>query len=150
MVVYISEENHDALIKEGWIRSWLVFDTQAVDKKVLKELLEKMSKNFKNLKDVKIMSETLSEPEEVEPVEKLKAKGFDKVLSQVLEMEILTKDFETLFYIVVTFGPTALEVMSPKEIKLDMRQMQNTLVLVSELMHKYASAGLGGVMLTKV
>ncbi|MCK5289972.1 MAG: hypothetical protein KAJ56_03425, partial [Candidatus Aenigmarchaeota archaeon] len=85
-----------------------------------------------------------------ESSEKFKQKGIDTVFSQVLEMEILAKDFETLLYLVVTFGPTTLEVLAPKEIKLDMRQMQNTLILVSELMHRYAAAGAGGMVLTKV
>jgi len=127
-----------------------VFDTQAVDKTVLKGLLSGLLNKMKLIKDVKFISDSLTEPEPIEPSEQFTKKGITKVFSQVLEVEILAKDFETLLYFVITFGPTTLDVLAPKSIKFDMRQMQNTLILVSELMHSYAAAGAGGMVLTKV
>ncbi len=151
MVVHIGKEiDSEKLIRDGWIKTWLVFDTQAVDKKMLKGLLSGLMDKIKMIKDVRVLTESLTEPESIESSEKFKQKGIDTVFSQVLEMEIVAKDFETLLYLVVTFGPTTLEVLAPKEIKLDMRQMQNTLILISELMHRYAAAGAGGMVLTKV
>lgn len=149
-MIDIAEVNGDKLLSNGWIKAWLVFDTQAVEKKTLEGLLSNLLNKLKIIKEVEVVSDSLTEPELIEPVQRFKDKGIKEVFSQVLEVELFSKDFETLFYVVLTFGPTALEVLAPKELKVDMRQMQNTLVLVSELMHKYAAAGVGGVMLTKV
>ena len=150
-VIHIGKEiDSEKLIAGGWIKAWLVFDTQAVDKKLLKGLLSGLLDKIKMIKDINVLTESLTEPELIESSEKFKQKGIDTVFSQVLEVEIVAKDFETLLYLVITFGPTTLEVLAPKEIKLDMRQMQNTLILVSELMHRYAAAGPGGLVLTKV
>ena len=149
-MIKISEVNVDKLVSEGWIKVWLVFDTQAVDKKVLKGLLSGLFDKMRLIKEIHILSDSLTEPEAIEPSEQFTKKGITEVFSQVLEVEILAKDFETLLYFVITFGPTTLEVLAPNEIKFDMREMQNTLILVSELMHSYAAAGAGGMVLTKV
>lgn len=150
MVIGIRDVNTDKLLSNGWIKTWLVFDTQAVDKDTLKGLLSGLLDKMRRIKDIEILSDSLTEPESIEPADQFKNKGITEVYSQILELEIIAKDFETLLYLVITFGPTTLEVLEPKSIKFDMRQMQNTLILVSELMHRYAAAGPGGMVLTKV
>ena len=150
LVICIGEVDVDKLVNDGWIKAWLVYDTQAVDKKTLKGNLSGLSDKFKMLKEVRVIEEAMTEPELVEPPEKFKEKGIKHVFSQVLEIDLLAKDFETLFFVVITFPPSAIEVLAPKEIKLGMREMQNTLLLTSELIRKYASAGAGGVVITKV
>lgn len=149
-MICIGEIDVDKLVGDGWIKAWLVYDTQAVDKKTLKGSLSGLLDKFKMLKEVHVLEDALTEPELIEPPEKFKKQGIKHVFSQVLELDILAKDFETLFFLVITFPPSALEVLAPKEIKLDMREMQNTLMLTSELIRKYASAGAGGVVITKV
>ncbi len=143
----MDNENIDVseYIDNGWIHSWFIFDTQGVDKKKIKEILEKLMKQFENEKGLKLVTKTYSKPKKTEPVPQLKQQGIDSVYSMLLEAEIVVKDFETMVRIVMTYGPTALEILGPDEIKLDMRSAQNSLISVSEMMHKFAIAVQGGV-----
>ena len=63
----------------------------------------------------------------------------------LLEVELFAENFETMVRLVMTYGPTAVEVLGPDEIKLDMRSAQNSLISISEMMHKFAIAVQGGV-----
>ncbi|MCK5299569.1 MAG: hypothetical protein KAJ54_00295 [Candidatus Aenigmarchaeota archaeon] len=132
-------------VENGWISAWFIFDTQAIDKKVVKEILEKMMKQFGKEEGMKVVSESYSKVKKTEPVPQLKKQGVDSVYSIMLEVELVAKDFETLLRLVMTYGPTALEIIEPDEIKLSMRSAQNALLSVSEMMHRFAIAVQGGV-----
>ncbi|MCK4927566.1 MAG: hypothetical protein KAS11_03800, partial [Candidatus Aenigmarchaeota archaeon] len=76
MVINISKEiDSEKLIRDGWIKTWLVFDTQAVDKKMLKGLLSGLMDKIKMIKDVRVLTESMTEPESIESSEKFKQKG---------------------------------------------------------------------------
>jgi len=141
----MAEINVDEYVDKGWINAWFIFDSQAVDKKVLKEVLEKMMKQFAKEEGLKIVTKNLSKAKKTEAVPQLKEQGVDNVFSMMAEAEIVVKDFSTLVRLVMTYGPTALEVLAPDEITIDMRDAQNSLVAVSEMMHKFALAVQGGV-----
>jgi len=141
----MAEINVDEYVDKGWINAWFIFDSQVVDKKVLKEVLEKMMKQFAKEEGLKIVTKNLSKAKKTEAVPQLKEQGVDNVFSMMAEAEIVVKDFSTLVRLVMTYGPTALEVLAPDEITIDMRDAQNSLVAVSEMMHKFALAVQGGV-----
>ena len=132
-------------VDKGWINSWFIFDTQGVDKKTIKEILEKLMTQFEKEEGLKIIDKSYSKPKKTEPVPQIKAQGIDSVYSTVLEVELVAKDFETMVRLVMTYGPTALEVIAPDKIVMDMRGAQNSLVSISEMMHKFAIAVQGGV-----
>lgn len=138
------------LVKKGWIKVWMVFDTQAVDKKLLTELLEMLLAKMRETQSLKVVESSLTKPERIKPVAQLEAQGVKKVYSQILEATLLAEDFESLVNATITFGPTAVEILEPEKITISMRQAQNALSSMTEMMHRYAAAGPGGVMLTHV
>ncbi len=138
------------LVKRGWIKAEMIFDTQALDKKVLQELLKRHADKLKMEPGVKVYEANFTEIDEVEPVPQFKAQGIKKVYSQLLEVVFMAQNFEVMANVTMAFGPTAVEILEPDKITIDMRTMQNVLASISELMHKYAAAGRGGVMITQV
>ena len=132
-------------VDKGWINSWFIFDTQGVDKKTIKEILEKLMVQFEKEKGVEIIEKSYSKPKKTEPVPSIKEQGIDSVYSIMLEVELVAEDFETMVRLVMTYGPTALEILAPDKIEVDMRSAQNSLVSISEMMHKFAIAVQGGV-----
>lgn len=144
-----SDDFHD-LEEKGWIKVWLLFDTQAIDKRSLQELLKALAERIKATEAVKLVEENFSDVKKVDAVDQYQARGIKKAFSQVYECVYLVKDFETLVHLVINFGPSSLEILGPNNIKLDGRQMQNVLITIAEMMHRFALAGRGGVMITKV
>jgi hypothetical protein len=139
----------DDYVEKGWIKAWFVFDTQGINSKIVKELLDKMLVQFNSEKDVKIVSSYMSESNEVEANEEFVKKGIKKVFSQLLEVEFVARDFEVLVRLVMTYGPSALEVLEPDEIMVDSRTAQNSLVSIADMMHKFALLTQGGVKIKK-
>ncbi len=143
------KEEIKKLLKLGWIKALLIFDTQAVKKEAVKELLKGHLEKMRKLESIKIAEEKFSSVEKTEPVPQIKERGITEVYSQVLEVVVLAKDFEALVNLAISFGPTAIEILEPETITLTIRQAQNSLLSMVEIMHMFASAGVGGFVLSK-
>ena len=145
-------ENEKEYLEKGWIRSWMLFEVQALDKDVcetaLKTHIEKMSKR----EDVKIMKVDYAKISKLDPPEQLKkalaAKGIKNLHSQVAEVVVLTQNFESLVHVVMNYAPTAIEITAPEKIVLTMRDAQHALSNVADMMHKFAAAGIGGMLIS--
>ncbi len=72
---------------------------------------------------------------EIEEVVGSESEGF----SSAAEVKILTDSFPTLLRISMRYGPVALEIMEPKELKLTVLEMQDLLLSASEISKQYAS-----------
>ncbi len=142
------EEKAQELMDKGWIKSWMLFEVQAVTKDVLKKAIKNHISKIKKEKGVKIVNEKLSDFNELEASALLKQKGVDKVYSVVAELIVVYKDFEILTNNVINYGPSAVEILGPEKITLRMRDAQNVLASIADMMHKYALAGRGGVIIS--
>ncbi|MEM4255396.1 MAG: hypothetical protein QXR53_03645 [Candidatus Norongarragalinales archaeon] len=59
--------------------------------------------------------------------------------SSTAEVKILTDSFPTLLRISMRYGPVALEILEPREIKMNVPEMQDLLLSASEISKQYAS-----------
>jgi len=136
------KEQVEKRIKDGWIRTIMAVEVLAVSKDAAKDALEKHIKRMDredgaliSFKDFKKINE-IKEPFPNVP----------KAYSYVVEMEVFAINFDRLVSLVINYAPSSVEIISPKKISIDMGEGQGIVNTVSEMIHKFASVGLGGVM----
>lgn len=140
--------NEPEFISKGWIKVWMLFEVQAISPEAAKGALAEHISKLKKEPAVKIIEENITSADEIEAIEQLKRHGINKTFSQLAELVILVKSFEALTNATITYAPTAIEILAPEKITLDMRSMQNALSTVSDMMHKFAAAGIGGMLVS--
>jgi hypothetical protein len=130
-------------LKNGWIKSWMMIEVLAINKEAteqaLKNHIEKMKKENKTM----VIKEDYQEIREIENPSPNIERGY----SQVVELEILNETFDKLMFITMNYGPSALEILEPENIKMDMGEAQGVLNSISAMIHKFAAAGMGGVVI---
>lgn len=130
-------------LEKGWIHAKMFFEVMAVNEDVVKKHLKEHIEKIRKMENLKIVSEKFSEIEEVEdPPEK-----FKEAYSQIADIEIVVSSLENLIYTVIFFGPSSIEILEPKEMKVGFDSAQAMANAVAELMHKYAAAGAGGIVI---
>jgi hypothetical protein len=144
----MEEEKIKELEEKGWIRTWMAFEVQGVSKEIVESAMKQHVSKIKNEKNTNVFKEDLKDAIKIKAPPQFKQRKINNLYSQVVEITLLTEDFETLTNIVINFGPSAVEVLGPKELKLTMRELQNVLNSVTDMMHKFAAAGLGGLLIS--
>lgn len=137
----------DELLSKGWMKVWMIFEVQAADKAVCVSSLKKHIKDMGSLDSVEIIDESFAGVDKIEAPEGLKKRGVNTLFAQVSEVTIMARDFEGLVNVVINYAPSAVEIMAPEKITITMRDAQNSLASVADMMHKFARAGIGGVVI---
>ncbi len=127
----------------GGIRSWMMIEVLAVTEKAAREALENHLKLMEKEKGVLISKKELKEPVEVENPLRNIPKGY----SHIAELEAVTKNYETLANIVMNYAPSSIEILEPETLKLGAGEAQGILNSLAEMLHKFAAAGVGGVVI---
>ncbi len=139
----MDSEAMERKLKEGWVKSWMMIEVLAINEEAAKQSLEshveKMGKEKKTLIAKK-------EFKEVKPIENPFPK-VEKAYSYVVELEVLTENFETLVYLAMNYAPSGVEILHPEKIVLDMGEAQGIVVSVADMLHKFSRAGAGGVLI---
>ncbi|MCK5476949.1 MAG: hypothetical protein KAI55_03440 [Candidatus Aenigmarchaeota archaeon] len=141
------EYDEEELIKKGYLKVWMLFEVQSTSFDTTKVALKKHIDMIKENYDIIIIEENLTNIEKVEAGEELKHKNVDILFSQVSEVLFLINSYEKLTELVINYGPTAVEIIAPEKIMLSMREGQNSLVLIADMMHKFAAQGVGGIVI---
>src|SRR3989344_6539679 len=63
----------------------------------------------------------------------------DGTFSTTAEVKILTENFPKMLEVSMRYGPAAIEILEPSEIKLNVQEMQDVLLSASSLSKEYAS-----------
>ncbi len=138
----------DESIEERYpIKLWFLFEVQASQKDIAKTAMKKHINKIQQEEGVFIKKYLIENVEEIEPDENLKSKGIEKIYSVIAETIVHTKDFASALHLVMNYAPSSIEVLSPNEYKLSLKDMQESLNSIADFMHKLLSHGLGGVVL---
>ncbi|NOR85194.1 hypothetical protein GQ473_03685 [archaeon] len=146
----MKEKKYDEkeLLEKGWIKSWMVFEVQASTKELAQSSLKKhIDLILSDEKRVYLVEKNFVPIEKIDAPDHLKEQGLPILFSQVAEIIIIAKEFETLVNIVLNYAPSVVEIIAPDKITLSMSDAQGALASVSDMMHKYAQAGLGGMLI---
>ncbi len=130
-------------LKEGWIKSWMMIEVMAISEKYTKEALKKHVEKMEKEKKTIIYKKDFKEARKVDKP----FKNINSAYSQVVELELLTENYEQLVFLVMNYGPSSIEIMGPEHIKMDMGEAQGILNSMADIIHKFAAMGAGGVII---
>ena len=124
---------------------WMVFEAVAPTKDDLEDSLQdhvEMLEEEDGVEIVETQEDDVSEIENPHP-------GLEEGFSQVTEVRIRTEEYLKAMKIVISYGPTYVQLEEPERIEMDLKEGQETLQEVATLMHQYAQSGAGGVMISR-
>jgi len=141
----ISKEEVDEKIKEGWLKTWMMFEVLAINENVTRESLESLISKLEKDSKIKVYKKEFGEIKKVEkPLPNIEF-GY----SLTCEIESITKRFDDLVQIVIEYGPSAVEVLEPSKLNISAGEAQAILTSISQLIHNFAATGVGGIVFIK-
>jgi len=141
----INEEEANEKVRDGWFKSWLIFEALAVNENVARDALESLVNKLDKDSRVKIYKKSFGETKKVEkPIQNVEV-GY----SVTCEVNLISKKFDNLAQIAIEYGPSAIEILEPSKFDLDVGEAQSILNSISEMMHRLAAAGAGGIVFMK-
>jgi hypothetical protein len=130
--------------KENWIKSTMIIEVLAISKEAAQSALKKHVDKMEEEENTMVLDKRFHETQEV----KEPAPHIEKAYSQIVDVDFLTKDFDQLVRVVVSYAPSSIEILEPEKIRMDMGEAQGILNSIAEIIHRFAQAGLGGVMVS--
>ncbi|MBI2674957.1 MAG: hypothetical protein HYX24_00740 [Candidatus Aenigmarchaeota archaeon] len=138
----MKEDKAKGYMKAGGIRSWMMIEVLAVTESAARQALENHLKNMEREKGIIIVKKEFRKPVEVSnPLQNIE-KGY----SHIVELEAVAKNYETLINIVMNYAPSSIEILEPEKLEMDIGEAQGILNSIADMMHKFARAGIGGVI----
>ncbi len=131
-------------MKEGWIKVSLMIEAMAISKEAVDSALKKHVEKMGKEKNMLIYRKDFKGVEEIEKPLPDIPKGF----SQVVDVELVAENFDKLVYIVMNYGPSAIEILEPHNIKMDLGEAQGILNTLAALIHRFAAMGAGGMIVS--
>jgi hypothetical protein len=141
----IKKEEADEKVNEGWLRAWMMFEVLAVNEKTTREALESLINRLDSDKRAEIYNKKFSNLKKVDKP----LPNIDSGFSLTCEVELISKKFENLVDIVIEYGPSAIEILEPSNFELKAGEAQTILNSIAKLLHDFAAAGAGGIVLIK-
>jgi hypothetical protein len=118
-------------VDEGCIHARLFIEVQGNDKETCEKALQRtIFESLANEDPVSLLNVKFYE------LVKNEEKGF---YSGVVEIELLFRDFRWFINVVMRYGPSAMEILAPESVRLNLDEMQSILADVSELSQTFSS-----------
>ncbi len=132
----------DEKIESGYIRVWMAFELLAGSNEKAKEHMENYLNKIDEDKRVHIYKKQISEVRKIEnPIKDVKV-GY----SITSDIEFAIKSFDDIVQFIIQYGPSAVEILEPSRMELKIGEAQGVLNTISQLMHKFAASGIGGIL----
>lgn len=130
--------------KEKWFDVWFSIEALAVEKDVVESALRKHVEKMGNVRDILVYEKEFTETIRVEKPMKDVEAGY----SQIVKVKFFAKNLMTLISVVLTYGPSAIEILGPDKHELRIDEVQNIVNLLAGVVHNFAAAGIGGMIIT--
>lgn len=118
-------------LREGSILARIFIEVQGNDRDACQKALERTIFDSLSMENsVKILNVKFYE---------LKRDEETKFFSGVVEVKLLFRDFRWFISVVMRYGPSAMEIIEPHSVKLNLEEMQSILADVSELSQTLSS-----------
>lgn len=130
-------------LKEGWIHSVMMLEVVAISEEAARSSLEKHVDQLKKEKKALVFRTDYKDILRLE-------KPFPSVevgYSYLVEVELVVQNFDALVFVAMNYAPSSIEILHPKEITLDQGEAQGIVASVTDMLHKFARQGLGGVVI---
>ena len=137
------QERVEKRLKDGWIKSWMMIEVLAITKEATKSSLEKHVKSMEKEDKTIVYKKDFKEIKKVEkPI-----KNIEVAYSYIVELELIAENLDKLVYLVMNYAPTAIEILEPNKLTIDAGEAQGILTSIADIIHKFASMGIGGVVI---
>jgi len=127
------------------VKLWMVFEAVAATEDGVKGSLEDHLERLNNEPNTEIQESNIDSIEKVEKPHPDIEEGY----SQVAETIVKTESFEEAISLTLNYGPTYIQIEEPEYYELSLKEGQETLQDVADIMRKYAEMGLGGMLVSK-
>lgn len=130
--------------KEKWFDVWFNIEVLGVNEDVVTSSLKKHVEKMSRVKDVFVYEK------EFKPAEKVKnpLKNIEEAYSQVVSVKFFVKRLSTLLNVVLTYGPSSIEILGPDRKDIEIGEVQDIANVLAGLVHQFAAAGAGGIVIT--
>jgi hypothetical protein len=130
--------------KENWFDVWFSIEALGIREEVVIDALKNHIEKMAHVKDVFVYEKAFKDVRRVEnPLKDVK-----EAYSQVVNVKFFVKNLSTLLNVVLTYGPSSIEVMGPGRKDIDASEVQDIANVLAGLVHQFAAAGAGGIVIT--
>lgn len=128
LISYVEEQikGFKGEVKQNY-RAMMIIEALSMGKEALEKQLGLLEEKLKREK-IKIIKMKTAE-----------AQQQGENYTSYIELECYTTDFSDLMTIIINYGPSSVELLEPKEVKLNLTQAQNTLNEVISAVHYYVA-----------
>jgi len=130
-------------VKDGWIRAWMMIEVVATTTEAAKDALEKHVEKLEKEKKSIVYSKRYHDAEKITA----NFANASEAYSLVVELELVAADFDQMFFIVLNYAPSSIEIMEPAKYVLDAGEAQGVLNGLSDIMHRFAASRSGGIVI---
>ncbi len=123
----------------------MIFQVVAATEDAARDSLEEHIEKLKTEKGVSKLEVEMEDLQEVDKPHPQIEKGY----SRICEVDMQVDTFSELVSIVINYGPTSVDVKSPEEVSMDIKELRDSLNAVAQMMHRFLQAGVGGMMISK-
>jgi len=141
----IEERDVRQKLNDGWLKAWVMVESLATQEDISRQSLVELAKLIEKEQEIGVVKKELRESHKVDNPLPNVAEAY----STILELEVLAKNYGSLARFVINYGPSAVEILEPKKIAIELGEAQNVLNEIANLVHRFAQAGVGGVVLSK-
>lgn len=127
------------------VKLWMVFEAVAATEDAVEGSLEDHLEKLDNEPEAEILESNIDEVEKVEKPHPDMDEGF----SQVAETVVEASSFEEAVALTVNYGPTYIQMEEPDVYDLSLKEGQEALQNVADIMRRYAEMGAGGMLISK-
>jgi hypothetical protein len=136
------DEQVKSRMKSGWIRVGMSIEAMAISGETASSALKKHVEKMEKEKGVLIYKQSCRGVEEV----KKPLPHIEKGYCEIVDIEMIAENFDKLVYMVLNYAPSAIEILEPRDIKMDLGEAQGILNSLAMLIHSFAASGTGGLV----
>ncbi|HLC77454.1 MAG TPA: hypothetical protein VJH04_04595 [archaeon] len=130
--------------KEKWFEVWFSIEALAVDKDVVENALKRHVEKMGDIRDIFVYETEFSDTIKVEKP----MKNVEEAYSQIVKVKFFAKNLSTLIGVVMTYGPSSVEIIGPDKKEISVAETQDIVNLLAGVVHQFAAAGVGGIIIT--
>ena len=130
--------------KDKWFEVSFTIEVLGMDEQITKTSLAKHIEKMSHVKDIFVYEKDFLDVKHV----KKPMKGVEEAYSQVVRVKFLVKKLSTLLNVVLTYGPSSVELLGPDKRDVDASEVQDIANVLAGLVHQFAAAGAGGIVIT--
>lgn len=143
----MDQDKINELRKKEQIEVWFAIEAVGVTKQAVEDSMKNHISKLEKVSEMQIYDRIFRPVEKLEDISFL-PKNIEEAWSQVVELKFFVKKFDDLINIIYVYGPSAVEVLGPESKKISIQEMQDISNTLAGLLHQFAAAGVGGVVIT--